>query len=88
MDDLPLVQPGERVKVVQTIRWRDASWHTELEGVVEGVNRQPTGSWFAHGQDGRLWLRRVQIRKDDGELVDLVLDESSRVARIDPEIRQ
>jgi len=88
MDDLPSVQSGERVRVVQTIRWRDACWHTELEGVVETVNHQPTGSWFVHGQDGRLWPRRIQIRKDDGELVDLVLDETSCVNRIDSEIRQ
>ncbi|MCK6456218.1 MAG: hypothetical protein L6Q92_06780 [Phycisphaerae bacterium] len=63
------VEPGQRVRIRQTIHVRNGDWSHEVEGVVVSVERRPTGSWFAHGKRDKLWLRRVQLRKDDGELV-------------------
>ena len=48
-------------------------------GTVVKVEEQPTGAWFAHGADGKLWLGRLQLRMDDGELTTLVLDRHSRI---------
>lgn len=75
-DDL---RPGQRVRVQQTIERRDRDWHVAVEGVVREVTREPTGSWYAHGQDGRVWLQRLVLRKDDGELTSLVLDGHTRI---------
>ena len=36
-------------------------------------------SWFAHSKNDRLWLDRLVIKKDDGEITTLNLDEFSRV---------
>lgn len=43
------------------------------------VGPRPTGSWFAHGKEARLWLDRLKLEKEDGELVELILDQDSRV---------
>ena len=73
------LRPSQRVRVTQKIRARDAVWSASVEGRVISCEPQPTGSWFAHGKDDRLWLERLRIEKADGELVDLILDEGSEV---------
>lgn len=72
-------KPGQRVRVLQTIERRDGDWQTALEGVVEKVDVAPTGSWYAHGKDDRFWLRRILIRKDDGEQTLVAVDQWTRV---------
>jgi len=74
-----LLVPGARVKVIQQIGARAYSWSSEIRGVVVSFEQRPTGSWFAHSRDDRLWLDRLTIKKDDGELTTLNLDEFSVV---------
>ena len=38
-----------------------------------------TGSWYAHAKNDRLWLDRLELQLDDGELVVLNLDHYSRI---------
>ena len=70
---------GSRVRVSQQVMLHDSAEVTSVEGVVLRVGQQKTGSWFAHGRDKKLWLDRVELRKDDGELVVVNLDQHSRV---------
>lgn len=76
----PTLVPGQRVRVVQTVNTRDGPWQTEVEGEVVSCRPEPTGSWFAHGKNDRFWLLRLRLRRDDGELVDLTLDDRSQVS--------
>ena len=76
---VPKLQPGFRVRVMQEILTRESPWRTEVEGRIISVARAPTGSWFAHGKNDKLWLQRLQLQKDDGEIVDLVLGRESVV---------
>jgi hypothetical protein len=70
---------GVKVKVIQQIPARSYVWTTEVRGTVVEFAQKPTGSWFAQGKDDRLWLDRLVLRKDDGEITTLNLDEYSRV---------
>jgi len=76
------IRPSQRVRVLQTVHAREGDWHAGVEGEVVSVESKPTGSWFAHGKNDKLWLTRLRIRKDDGELVDLVLDRDSVVTTL------
>lgn len=76
------IKPSQRVRVLQTVHAREGDWHTGVEGEVVAVASKPTGSWFAHGKNEKLWLTRLRIRKDDGELVELVLDRDSVVTTV------
>ena len=78
------LKPGAKVCVTQQIAARNYSWSTPVRGTVVDFEQKPTGSWFAHSKDDRLWLDRLVIRKDDGELSTLNLDKFSRV-EIEPE---
>lgn len=67
--------PGARVRVVQQIAARHYAWGTEHIGTVVKYEQKQTGSWFAHSRDDKLWLDRLVVRKDDGEIFTFNLDE-------------
>src|SRR3712207_5019010 len=71
--------PGARVKVTQQIAARDYTWTTPVEGTVVDFQQKQTGSWYAHSKHDKLWLDRLVIRKTDGEISTLNLDDYSRV---------
>lgn len=75
-------QPGTRVRVTQQIARPREAQVIAVEGVIVRFGQQKTGSWFAHAKDDRLWLDRLELRKDDGEIVVCNLDRYSRVERL------
>ena len=76
--------PGMRVRVTQQIPQRDGDcWTTTVEGAVTRFAQAKTGSWFAHAKDDKLWLDRLTLRKDDGEISELVLDRYTHVEIVD-----
>ena len=77
--------PGTQVKVEQIIDHRSDPITSETIGVVEAWEELPTGSWHAHGKDGKLWLSRLKLRKEDGELTLLVIDDSTTITRLETE---
>jgi hypothetical protein len=76
--------PGTKVRVTQQIAARNYTWTTDVAGTVVQFQQQSTGSWYAHGKDDKLWLDRLTLRKTDGEITTLILDEYSRVELEDP----
>jgi hypothetical protein len=73
------LKPGTRIRVTQTIHRREGDWHTAVTGEVLTFGQEKTGSWYAHSPKGKLMLGRIRLRKDDGELTTITLDERSRV---------
>ena len=66
---------GTHVRVTQQVAQRDQVWSNTIEGVITRFQQAKTGSWFAHAKDDQLWLDRLELRRDDGELVILNLDQ-------------
>jgi len=81
------IKPGARVRVEQSIHAGEsagrAEWTTRVEGTVLSCEAEPTSSWYAHGKDDRVWLLRLRLKKDDGEITALNLDEASVVTILD-----
>lgn len=91
--------PGTPVCVRQTIERRVAAKRgtekrsigktglsatvAEVIGVVQSWEQRPTGSWYAHGKEDRLWLQRLKIKKADGELVLLIVDDGTAIAKLE-----
>lgn len=75
-------QIGDRVRVVQQIPRQSGTMTTSVEGVILRAGQQKTGSWFAHAKDKKLWLDRLELRLDDGEIVVVNLDQFSRVEKV------
>jgi len=69
--------PGQRVTVTQQVQHK--GWTASVTGVIESLEQRKTGSWYAHAKDDKLWLDRLVLKKDDGEIVVCNLDPYTRV---------
>jgi len=75
-------KPGSRVQVTQQIPQRDEVWTTHTTGTVLKFDQLKTGSWYAHSKDDKLWLDRLTLRLDDGEIIELILDKYTHVETV------
>lgn len=75
--------PGTPVVVRQKIDRRGRPMEVEVAGTVVDWLEQPTGSWFAHGKHDKLWLKRLILRKIDGEETALIIDDSTLIAKLE-----
>ena len=70
---------GQKVRVTQQIPRQSGPLSATIDGVIQRFGQQKTGSWFAHSKDDKLWLDRLELKKADGELVVLNLDQFSSI---------
>lgn len=87
MNSQTVYSPGQRVRVTQQLPHLGSPKETygiSVEGVIVEYTQQKTGSWFAHSKDRKLWLDRLVLRKDDGEVVYVNLDQYSNVEFVSP----
>jgi hypothetical protein len=78
------LRPGAKVRVTQQIAARNYALTAPVEGTIVSFEQKTTGSWFAHGRDDKLWLDRLVLRKADGEISTLNLDDYSVVDLLEP----
>lgn len=74
-----LIQPGQRVRVTQRVPRQTGDLLATVEGEVIRVTRSKTGSWYAHAPDHKLWLERLELRKDNGETAVINVDRWTRI---------
>lgn len=79
---LSLYSVGQRVRVTQQIPRQVNPLSIAITGTIVRFGQQKTGSWFAHGKDDKLWLDRLELKREDGELVVLNLDRWSSIEAI------
>ncbi|MEM6560468.1 MAG: hypothetical protein AAF656_02615, partial [Planctomycetota bacterium] len=60
--------PGAKVRVTQQITSRSYTWDSEIVGTLVSYSQKQTGSWYAHSRGEKLWLDRMVIKKEDGEI--------------------
>lgn len=77
------IQIGQRVRVTQSIAFAKGAVQTSVEGTVLRYGQQKTGSWFAHAKDDKLWLDRLELKKDDGEIVVCNIDGNSVIESVE-----
>ena len=71
--------PGIMVKVTQQIAARNYTWTKDVVGEVVSFEQKQTGSWYAHSKDDKLWLDRLVLKKADGEITTLNLDDYTHI---------
>ena len=76
---------GTRVRVLQDINQADPSWQAVTVGVIEAQEEESTGAWYAHGRNGKLGLERLTLRKPDGEVSVLTIDDQTLIQSIETE---
>ena len=70
---------GSLVRVTKVLTHGEERSAFVIEGEVLRMGQQKTGSWYAHSKDKKLWLDRVEIKKADGEIVVVNLDDGAVV---------
>jgi hypothetical protein len=79
MTTLRDINPGQRIRIIEQHPRFTGDLKACVEGVVLRFGQAKTGSWYAHSRDGKLWLDRVELKKDDGELAVVNLDQYSAI---------
>src|SRR4051794_19528467 len=74
----PRFEPGTRVRATQFVRVGHREWTTQVVGVVEREGVRPVGGMEMGGKG--LYCRQptIRLRRDDGEVIDVALDEWTR----------
>lgn len=87
MTDLPFLDsqfpPGTPVCVTMLTHFRDREIESRVIGTVEAWDSLPTGSWYSKGRDDKLWLDRVRLRRVDGEVTLLVIDDATTISLLE-----
>ncbi|MEM1354707.1 MAG: hypothetical protein AAGC44_13500 [Planctomycetota bacterium] len=76
--------PGLRVRVTKQVARTQKAFVTTVEGVIRRHEQAKTGSWYAHAKDEKLWLDRLEIVKDDGEVYTCNIDAHTRIEVVPP----
>ncbi len=74
---------GTPVCIKQTIEMGGKNLETKVVGSVQAWEELPTGSWHAHGKKDKLWLKRLKLRKADGEITLLIIDDATEIAKLE-----
>lgn len=81
VDLLKALQPGDRIKIVQTVRVGSRTWTAETAGAYRGVNYLATGVTTDRVPEDDIIVPTVHFTKDNGELASIALDENSKITR-------
>ena len=75
------LNPGDRVRITQTVRVGARSWPAEAVGAFRGVNYLATGVTTDRVPEDDVVVPTVHFTKDNGELASVTLDENTKIAR-------
>lgn len=75
----PRYKPGTQVRVVQHVRVGPQRWTTEVRGEVVGEGSRPVGGMEMGGKGLYCHQPTLVLRRDDGEVTALALDENTEV---------
>ncbi|GAC1474460.1 MAG: hypothetical protein NVSMB9_24870 [Isosphaeraceae bacterium] len=75
----PKFAAGTRLRVTQYVRVGDRRWTTQVEGVVELEGYRPVGGTEMGGKSTYLLQPTLRLRRDDGEVTVVALDDDSQV---------
>jgi hypothetical protein len=79
VEALRAVKPGDKIRLVQTVKVGQKSWTTTVEGVFRGTNYLATGLATDRVPEDDIVVPLVHFVKPNGELASVALDEHSRM---------
>jgi hypothetical protein len=81
---LQRLQPGQRIRITQTVRVGFKQWTTTVEGAFRAVNYLTTGLATDRVPEDDIVVVCVHFTKDNGELSSVTLDEQSKIELVAP----
>jgi hypothetical protein len=77
------LQPGQRIRITQTVRVGLRQWHTTVTGWFRGFNYLATGLATDRVPEDDIVVVAVHFTKDNGELSSITMDEQSQIERLE-----
>jgi hypothetical protein len=79
VDLLRSLKPGQKIKIVQTVRVGAKRWTVTTGGVFREINYLATGVTTDRVPEDDVVIPMVHFTKDNGELSSIAIDENTRV---------
>lgn len=76
------LQEGDRVELEHEVKVGFRTWTTTTVGTVVGANRRRQGLHFRRTNDEPVFTDEILLRRDDGELTTVTLDEFSVLRKV------
>jgi hypothetical protein len=76
------LQPGDRVEVVHEVKVGFRRWTTTTRGTVISTERRRHSLHFTRNFDDKVFSDVILLRRDDGELTTITLDEFSELKKV------
>ena len=80
VDILKSLKPGQRIRVVQTVRVGARRWEAVAEGTFREINYLATGVTTERVPEDDIVVPVVHFAKDNGELSSISVDENTVVS--------
>lgn len=76
------LQPGDRVEVTHDVKVGFRNWSTKTLGTVVSKDRRRHSLHFNRNFDDRVFSDVLILKRDDGELTTVTLDEFSELRKV------
>ena len=76
------LQPGDRVQVDHEVKVGFRRWHSTTVGTVVSKDRRRHGLHFRRNYDDKSFSDVLILRREDGELTTVTLDEFSEIRKL------
>ena len=78
------LQPGDRVELKHEVKVGFRGWPTSTVGTVIRTDRRRHSLHYDRNFDDKVYSDVIVLRRDDGELTTVTLDEFSQLERLAP----
>lgn len=82
LETFAALQPGDRVQVNHEVKVGFRSWNSSTIGTVVSKERRRHSLHFRRNHDDKVYSDVLILRRDDGELTTITLDEFSEVRKL------
>ena len=79
------LEPGDRVVVDHEVKVGLTRWHTQTTGTVVRTQRRRHSLHHDRNFDDKVWSDIIVLRREDGELTTVTVDEFTQISRLDKE---
>jgi hypothetical protein len=76
------LQPGDRVELSHEVKVGFRRWDTKTIGTVVHAERRRHGLHYQRHSDDKVYSDTIVLRREDGELTTVTLDEFSRLRKV------
>ncbi len=76
------LEPGDRVELEHEVKVGFRTWNTVTSGTVVGIDRQRRSLHFDRNFDDKVFSDTILLKRDDGELTTVTLDEFSTLKKL------